>query len=275
MDYRTFIENTLKEAAKIALQYFGKVSPITKPEDNNQVLTEADIAIGEFIVSKIQEAYPTHNIIDEEAGAIDKGSEFTWVVDPIEATSNFANGSEQYGIMIGLLKDATPIAGGTILPAYGTICLAEKGKGSTKNGQKIHVTSQTDLSELLISYGIDSNRDEPQKTRDEMQSVAELVLNIRNLRNSGCEAIDGMYVAEGVYGGRINRTSKIWDNVAPHIIVEEAGGLWTQIDGSPMDYSNPLKRIKENFMNVSASPSVHQRLVQLANNTSTSAELTK
>lgn len=264
MDYRTFLEVTLKDAAKIALRYFGNVSPLTKPDDNNQVLTEADLAIGEFIVGRIKETYPSHNIIDEEAGAIDNGSEFTWVVDPIEATSNFANGSEQYGIMIGLLENATPIAGGTILPAYGTICLAEKGKGATKNGQKIHVTSQTDLSKLLVSYGIDSNRDEPQKTRDEMQSVAELVLNIRNLRNSGCEAIDGMYVAEGAYGGRINRTSKIWDNVAPHIIVEEAGGLWTNIDGTPIDYSDPISKIKQNFMNCSGSPTVHTQLVLLA-----------
>lgn len=269
MDYKTFLEMTLKDAAKIALQYFGKVSPITKPEDNNQVLTEADLAIGKFIVEKIQETYPTHNVIDEEVGVIDNHSEFTWVVDPIEATNNFANGSEQYGIMIGLLKDAIPIAGGTILPAYKTLCIAEKGKGATKNGQRIHVTSQADLSKLLISYGIDSNRDEPQKTRDEMKALAELVLNIRNLRNSGCEAIDGIYVAEGVYGGRINRTSKIWDNVAPHIIVEEAGGLWTQIDGSPMDYSSPLQRVNDNFMNIAAARSVHQQLVELANSHTT------
>lgn len=265
MDLTTFIETTLKDAAKIALQHFGNVSPITKPEDNNQVLTEADLAIGEFIVRRIQKTYPTHNVIDEEAGGINNNSDFTWVVDPIEATSNFASGSEHYGIMIGLLQGDTPIAGGTILPAYGTIYLAQKGRGATKNGHTIHVTNQNDLSKLLVSYGIDGHPNEPEKTRQEMRSIAEIVLNIRNLRNSGCEAIDGMYVAEGVYGGRINRNSKIWDNVAPHIIVEEAGGLWTQIDGSPMVYTNPLQRLSDNFMNIASAPSVHQQLVTLAN----------
>src|SRR6185312_7657304 len=114
----------LEDAAKIANEKFGKVSGVIKGGDTNQVLTEADVAIGKLIIQRLQKEYPDYNIIDEEAGVIDKHSEFTWVVDPIDGTSNFANGVPTYGIMIGLLRKETPIAGGIVLPYYKEIYIA-------------------------------------------------------------------------------------------------------------------------------------------------------
>jgi myo-inositol-1(or 4)-monophosphatase len=80
------------------------------------------------------------------------------------------------------------------------------------------------------------------------------------MRNSGCEALDPMYVAEGKYGGRVNTTSRIWDNVAPQIIAEEAGALWTNANGSPIDYSYPLTKMEQNFTFCVASPVLHRQL---------------
>ena len=84
MYYIYFIEKSLKAASEIANSSFGKVSGSTKPEDNNQVLTEVDLAVGKLLIDRVQKEYPSHNIIDEEAGIIDKKSEFTWVIDPID-----------------------------------------------------------------------------------------------------------------------------------------------------------------------------------------------
>jgi myo-inositol-1(or 4)-monophosphatase len=263
MTYLDFLDKTLNKAAKIAIDKFGRVTPITKPGDNNQVLTDADIAIGNYIINEIEREFPEHNIIDEEAGAIQKHSAFTWVIDPIEGTSNFANGSEDYGIMVGLLFDAKPIAGGIIVPERDALYLAEKGKGATKNDQSIRVTAGTNLLSKLVSYGIDAYQNDPKRTHQESKLVAEIVLSIRNLRNAGCEAIDSMRVAEGIYGGRVNLTSKIWDNVAPQIIVEEAGGLWTDITGKPIDYTEPLTRIDQNFTNCIGSPELHRHLIDI------------
>jgi myo-inositol-1(or 4)-monophosphatase len=150
MDYRQFIKDQLTKAAETANGYFGKVSITVKEGDSNQVLTEADVAIGKQLVAAVQEVYPDHNIIDEEAGGIDKQSQFTWVIDPIEATSNFAAGLPQYGIMVGLLDGDMPIAGGIIAPAYNKLYLAEKGKGATCNGEPMHVASETNLLNVLI-----------------------------------------------------------------------------------------------------------------------------
>lgn len=263
MQYKSFLEVVLAEAAKIALRHYGKVTPATKPGDNNQVLTEADVAIGNFITERISATYPDHNIIDEEAGVMNRGSRYTWVVDPIEGTSNFASGSENYGIMIGLLEDAAPIAGGVVVPSRNLMYLAEKGKGAIKNGQLIHVTPETNLLAMLVSFGVDAYQDDPERTSRECELMRDVILAICNLRNSGCEAVDSMFVAEGIYGGRINLTSKIWDNVAPQIIVEEAGGLWTDIYGKPMDYSDPLARADQNFTNCIASPTLHKQLIAI------------
>lgn len=266
MEFKLFIETTLERASAIALSYFGKVSPTTKPTDNNQVLTEADLAIGEFIVNKIKKAFPDHNIIDEESGVIDNGSVFTWVIDPIEATSNFASGSNQYGIMIGLLQDGTPIAGGIILPATSDLYIATKGTGATHNGAKISVTKETELSKMLVSVGVDSHNDEPEKTKSEMLVVADIVLAVRNIRNSGCEAIDPMLVAEGVYGGRVNLTARIWDNVAPQIICEEAGAVWTDLKGKAIDYSQPSTLVDKNMGFCVAPPRLHLQLITIIGN---------
>ena len=263
MDYLAFLEKELRASADIALQHFDKVSAQTKPGDNNQVLTEADLAIGKHLVAAVRAAFPGHNVIDEEAGVIDNGSRYTWVIDPVEATSNFAAGIPEYGIMVGLLDDATPIAGGIIVPAHSRLYLAAKGKGATCNGKPIHVTEETDLSKVLISFGIDSHRENPAKTVAECRMLADIVLASRNMRNSGCEAVDPMYVAEGKLGGRVNMASKIWDNVAPQIIAGEAGAVWTDAYGEPIDYSQPVTRAEQNFTFCVASPALHMQLVEI------------
>lgn len=258
-DVTDFIKQVLEEASTIANANFGKVSGTTKPEDNNQVLTATDVEIGNLIVSRAAARYPNWNIIDEEAGVIDKGSQYTWVIDPIDGTSNFANGVQTYGIMIGLLDGGAPIAGGIALPFFKEIYLAEKGKGTTRNGTPVAVTSETSLSNTLVAYGIDGHQENPAQTIAETTTLAQIILGIRNLRCSN-SAYDAALVANGSYGGWLNQTSKIWDNVAQHIIIEEAGGVYTDFWGKPMDYSNPTSKAHDNFTVCAAAPQLHAQL---------------
>ena len=263
MDFSSFIENVLKEASEIARNNFGKSSSIsTKEGDNNQVLTETDLAVGELIVGKISQEFPTHNIIDEEAGVIDNKSEYTWVVDPIDGTSNFAAGSPNYGIIIGLLENEKPIAGGVSLPFFNEIILAQKDKGAYCNGQKLTVTSEQNLLSCLVEYGIDGHQENPEMTFSECKILANIVLGIRNLRASG-SVFGGIMVAKGKYGGYLNQTSKIWDNVGQHIIIEEAGGIYTDYFGNPMDYSNPLQKADQNFTWCFGAPIIHKQLQEI------------
>lgn len=259
MSYLPFIKETITHAGEIARGFYGNVSSEVKPEDNNQVLTEADIAIGEYIVEQIQKNYPEHNIIDEEAGVIDNGSNITWVVDPIDGTSNFAAATPLYGCMVGVLQDDVPVAGGVVLPALNEVYLAEVGAGATRNGVKIHVSDRENLSDMLISYGLDGYADNPEATRAEARLMGEIVLAIRNLRTSN-SVFDVMSTANGSYGAFLNQTSKIWDNVAPQIIIQEAGGVYTDFYGQPIDYVDALARADENFTVCAASPVAHAGL---------------
>lgn len=263
MDFSIFIKEVLEEASEIAQRNFGKsLSISTKEDDNNQVLTETDLAIGKLIVEKISQQYPVHNIIDEEAGVVDKSSEYTWVIDPIDGTSNFANGVPMYGVMLGLLQNATPIAGGVTLPSLNEVYLAEKGKGAYCNGKKISATSEENLLKVLVAYGIDGHQENPEITYEETKLLGDIVLNIRNLRTSN-SIFDLVQVAKGAYGAALNRTSKIWDNVAPQIILEEAGCVYTNFFGKPMDYSNPTTKSNENFTFCIAPPTLHKKLQEI------------
>lgn len=262
MDYQPFLKQTLQKASGIALDNFGKVSGVAKSHDNNQVLTVTDVAVGKLIVSEIQEAYPNHNVVDEEAGVIDNNSPFTWVVDSIDGTSNYAAGLPFYGVMIGLLKGSVPIVGGVELPFFTETFIAEKDKGSFCNGKKLTVTKETNLLSTLVMYPIDGYQNQPEITYEECRLLADIVLGIRNLRTTG-SIYDALLVAKGNVGGFLNRTSKIWDNVAAQLLIEEAGGMYTDFFGKPMDYSDPLMKAKDNFTACAAAPALHKQLQKI------------
>jgi myo-inositol-1(or 4)-monophosphatase len=262
MDFKKFTLQSLTKASKIAETNFGKVKGTTKAEDNNQVLTETDIRIGKLLVNEIEKRFPKHNIIDEEAGVIDKKSIYTWVVDPIDGTSNFAQGIPMYGILLGLLENNTPIVGGITLPSFSETYIAEKGDGSYCNGKIIKVSDEKKLLDSLVAYGIDGHRENPNLTEKECSLLAKLVLGMRNLRSSN-SVYDYAMVAKGKYGGYLNQTSKIWDNVAAQVVIEEAGGAYTDFFGKPIDYSNHIVKADSNFTYCAAAPELHKQLQEI------------
>jgi myo-inositol-1(or 4)-monophosphatase len=260
--YADFLTSVLTSASQIAVENFGRVSATVKSEDKNQVVTVADLKIARFIIDEICRAYPGHNIIDEESGVIDNNSRFTWVVDPIDGTSNFAAGLPLYGIMVGLLDDGFPVAGGIGLPAFSEIYVAESSRGAFCNGKRISVIGETNLGSTLVAYGIDGHQENPDFTIKECELLARIVLHIRNLRTSN-SVYDAAMVAKGKYGAVLNRTSRIWDNVAQQVVIEEAGGLYTDFFGAAVDYSRPLNKVKENFTLCAAPPTLHEQIQRI------------
>lgn len=164
--------------------------------------------------------------------------------------------------MIGLLKKAKPIAGGIVLPSFNEIYVAEKGGGTWIGDRRVYVSEETNPMNTLVAYGIDGDQHNHKSTRDEAKMLAEIILNIRNLRASS-SAYDFIQVANGKYGAFLAQTSKIWDNVAPQIIIEEAGGRYTDFWGKPIDYSDPLGKIDSNFTYCAAAKSIHDKLQEI------------
>jgi myo-inositol-1(or 4)-monophosphatase len=257
-----FVSSLLDQASAVALQSWGKVKATVKPGDRNQVLTATDLEVGHLLTQRIGSAFPAHNILDEELGAIDHGSDWTWVTDPIDGTSNFAEGLPHFGIQVALLRNDQPVLGGIALPAFGQIALASLGRGAKLDGVNMHASTETDLSNVLVAYGIDGHPEEPEVTHVEVAALGRLILAVRNLRSSN-SAYDAVATADGRYGAWINRTTKIWDQAAHEIVLSEAGCLYTDLNGVALDYQDALSRGGENFEQLAAPPALHGKLLEI------------
>lgn len=262
MSYKDVVTDLLRKSSLIAKNYFGNVDVSIKKGDNNQVLTKADLEIGSFLVSSLQRVFPNYNTIDEESGIHDKGSEYTWIIDPIDGTGNFAMGLPHYGIIVGLLENDVPIVGGVALPYFDEIYYAEKGKGATKNGEAIMISDKKELIRTLVAYGMDSHKDDPEFTDNEMKLVAGLVKGSQNLRASN-SIYDAMMVTTGKYGGYLNQHMRIWDVVGPQVIITEAGGVVTDIQGNEIDYTDPIKKSSNHFTFLSSAKGLFPELLSI------------
>ena len=254
---RAFAAETLREASRLARSYFGRVSGSIKPDQPTQVLTEADLAIGRQIVGTIRAAYPDHNVVDEEAGVVDRGSAWTWIVDPIDGTSNFAAGIPLYGIFLGLLHEGVPVVGAMALPASDDLYTAARGAGADKNGTPLPVIDDaTSLDRCLLCYGIDGDPRAPEVTRAEGALFADLALACINMRVSG-SAFDLAMLFESRLGVVMYRVARVWDLVACHVIAGEIGCLMTAIDGSRLDYGDAVENPNRRYSLCAAPPRAH------------------
>lgn len=260
-DIPAVLLEALDAGATAAMEHWGTVDERVKDGDPNQVVTDADIAAGREILAVVRRHFPKDSFLDEEAGFIPGSTERTWIIDPIDGTSNFAAGVPLFGVMIGVLAGAEVAAGGVVLPALRETYLAEAGSGAHLNGKAIHVTREGLPENVLVAWGMDSNRDNREVTRCEARQAGEVALEVRNLRSSN-SVFDQMMVARGSYGGCFNFSSRIWDNVAPQAIIKEAGGRYTDLAGNPLEYRKPQERMKANFQWCAAAPAIHEAILQ-------------
>lgn len=260
---KSTIHRALHEAGKILLANFGKISNYAVKENQSNIVTQIDINSEKKIFEIISKKFPTHNLLGEETGFQNNNSEFTWVVDPIDGTSNFTAGIPWFGIIVCLLKDNIPYMTGCLLPVQNQLYFAEKGKGATLNEQKIRVSKEKQLKNVLLSYSLDYST-EPGKTEREAIVIQNLVKNIRNLRATNC-IVDFCYTADGKLGACVNQTTKIWDIAGPALLIEEAGGKVSDINGNKLNFSVNKNNYNKNFEFVAANKSLHSKVIKLIN----------
>jgi myo-inositol-1(or 4)-monophosphatase len=254
------ISEALAAGAQLARRMFGGQQAHSRGDDRNQVVTAADLRIGSLLAEQIRRAFPAHTVIEEENGVLADQGRFAWVLDPIDGTSNFAAGSPLYAIMIGLLQDGEPVAGGVALPSLSETYLAERGGGLFRNGTRLAPVQPTTLSEALVAYGFDIYS--PDQCARECSTIARIAPHCTGIRASN-SAFDAVMTACGVYGAYINRSNRIWDCVAPHVLVQEGGGRYTTLDGSPIGYSRPARRVHDNFEVLASAAAWHDQLAGL------------
>ncbi len=256
----TILQRALKNGGEVLMDHFGRTNQATMKESISSVVTKADLAAERAILEVIDGAPEAFNIITEESGYIEKHSEFTWVVDPLDGTSNFAAGLPWFGVIIALFKEAKPILGGMYLPVDQQFYLAEAGGGATRNDIALRVTTSANLSEQLVVYSFDFNEDEA-STRAEMEVMAKLSREVRNIRATN-SLVDYCYVADGRLGAAMNQATKIWDIAAPWLIIREAGGTVTDIHGQEIKFDLSSKAVNDNYTIIASGSGLHQDLLK-------------
>jgi myo-inositol-1(or 4)-monophosphatase len=216
---KTFMEEIAKEAGEIALKYFHEEKD-AHYKDDTSIVTKADLEIGRHLARRISEKYPDHNIVNEEAKEVVKGSDSTWFIDPIDGTNNYSRSHPLFAVSIGFADKGTLTYGLVYLPYLDEIFYAQRGNGSYLNGRRIHVSKTDRLNDAIIHIGLSpaSRRNISRKYFDVFSSSA------LSLRDFGSCAIEMCFVACGRADAMVRLWQHNWDYAAGMLIVQEAGG---------------------------------------------------
>ncbi|MGZ5871490.1 MAG: inositol monophosphatase family protein [Bradyrhizobium sp.] len=196
----------------------------------------ADRRAEEMLYSDLAKARPGYGFIGEEGGnRAGDDKTHTWIVDPLDGTTNFLHGIPQFAISIALQREGTVIAGVIYNPANEELYTAERGKGAFLNDQRLRVAGRRNLSECVIACGLPHiGRGDHELSRVEM---AEIQNKVAGLRRFGAASLDMAFVAAGRLDGYWERNLQAWDMAAGQMMVREAGGIVSGIAGD----DDPLK----------------------------------
>jgi myo-inositol-1(or 4)-monophosphatase len=190
----------------------------------------ADKRAEEMLYTDLAKARPGYGFIGEEGGAREGSDKsHTWIVDPLDGTTNFLHGIPQFAISIALQREDTIIAGVVYNPANDELYIAERGKGAFFNDQRLRVAGRRKLDECVIACAMPHlGRGDLDLSRREMTAIQS---KVAGLRRFGAAALDLAFVAAGRFDGFWERNLQSWDIAAGQIMVREAGGIVSGVDG--------------------------------------------
>lgn len=223
-----------REAGALLMDYFRqRVAVEYKGEAD--LVTTADRASEALIRERIRSLWPGHDILGEEEGLIDTGSDYRWYVDPLDGTTNFAHGFPVFCISMALEYKGKRTAGVVYDPTRDEMFVAELGAGAFLNGQRMHVSKIANLSESLVATGFPSHK---RHKNPNIFFYHQITLRTHGVRRAGSAALDLCSVAAGRFEGFWEFNLNPWDTAAGVLIVEEAGGKVTDFRGGPFQLNS-------------------------------------
>jgi myo-inositol-1(or 4)-monophosphatase len=243
-----------REAGALLMTYFQRHIKIEYKGDADLV-TAADRASEKLIRERINGRWPSHDVLGEEQGLTDQGSEYRWYVDPLDGTTNFAHGFPVFCVSIALEhsmpgKNARRIAAVIFDPTRDELFSAEQGRGAQLNGEPIRVSQTANLNECLVATGFPSHK---RHKNPNIYFYHQITLRTHGVRRAGSAALDLCNVASGRFDGFWEFNLNPWDTAAGVLIVEEAGGKVSRFDGSSFEINS-----RETL---ASNGSVHEALV--------------
>jgi myo-inositol-1(or 4)-monophosphatase len=221
----------VRKAARGLLRDFGEVEQLqVSKKGPGDFVSAADHRVETVLRQELKKARPDYGFLLEESGAFE-GSDphHRWVIDPLDGTTNFLHGIPHFAISVALVRDDEPIAGVIYQPLTDEMFWAEKGQGSFVNERRLRVSARRKLEESVIVTGIPHHgRAEPERY---LKQLAAVMANSAGVRRFGAASLDMAYVAAGRCEGYWEMGVKPWDIAAGIILVREAGGYVSEIDG--------------------------------------------
>lgn len=241
------------EAGEVIQKYAGKILvKNVKNDDTSDFASEADIEAERIIVSIISKSFPDHNIIAEEETNINKNSEYTWVVDPLDGTISFSRQVPFFAVSIGLLKDNKPLLGVINHISFNNLYWGIAGKGGYLNGKKIKISTENKLNEAMVMLDLGHRAKRQAKIN---LYVTPLITKVGyDYSFGGGVATLGM-VAQGILDAFVAQ-AWVWDFVAGAVIVREAGGKVTDFEGNEPDWT------KERLNIVASNGLIHNQILE-------------
>ncbi|RJR18442.1 MAG: inositol monophosphatase [Desulfobacteraceae bacterium] len=219
-----------REAGRFLKATEGKIIRVDK-KGRIDLVSEADLESEKIILEMLKGSFPEDSILTEEAGRKGPLSSRTWMVDPLDGTTNYVHGFPFYAVSIALMENEELLVGAVYDPSSDEMFEAEKEHGAYLNGSPIRVSTISILQESLLATGF------PYSIYDNLQPVMnrfeKMIVNAQGVRRPGSAAMDLCYVAAGRLDGFWEEGLKPWDTAAGSLIVKEAGGRIATFDGSP------------------------------------------
>ena len=241
-DFLSTAVDAVKQAGKLALSMQAGLREI-RYKGEKDLVTEADLACDKVVRSLLSTAHPDHNIVTEEAGPVNHGSEYTWFVDPIDGTVNYSRGFPLWGVSVGLRQGRAMVAGAIFLPALKELYTATLGGGACLNGKPIAASRVELLSQAIISHG-DFNVGDTDSAREDLNRKNFLARMrtasaLQRVKCLGSAVLECAFVAAGRMDAYCMVAMKPWDVAVGGLLVTEAGGGASALDGRPFSIDGP------------------------------------
>ncbi|XP_071387642.1 inositol monophosphatase 1-like [Centroberyx affinis] len=235
-DHAITVANKAGEVIRDALQNEIK---ITTKSSSVDLVTQTDQRVEKIIISSVKAKFPDHCLIGEESVAAGQACVFTdnptWIIDPVDGTTNFVHGFPFVAVSIGFAVNKQLEFGVVYSCLEDKMYTGRKGKGAFCNGEKLQVSDVTDINKSMIisEHGCDRNKEKVTKIFSTMQKI--LCIPVHGLRGSGTAATNMCLVATGAVEAFFEIGIHCWDVAAGAVIVTEAGGVLLDVDGGPFD----------------------------------------
>ena len=226
--------DAVTRAGELQISRFGSQVHITK-KGTIDLVTEVDVEVETMFRALIAERFPEHDVLAEEMGQTGRGARHRWVFDPLDGTTNYAHGIPIFCSTVALEIDGVPTVAAVFDPNRRELFTAERGVGAWLNGAPLHLSRATTLIDSVLVTGFPYDIREPQRMRDILSLFTGYLGHARAIRRLGSAAIDLCWVAAGRMDGFWEQALQPWDVMGGALIVQEAGGRVTNLDGSPWD----------------------------------------